>query len=555
MRKLFLLAFAFFSTLAFAQDRTKLLERLSKQKDDTAKVNMYGKLANAYESIDYGRAMQNADRMLRLGQKLNYVKGIQSAYGSKARIFLLMEKPDSALYFFRKQLNNPFFKDKDKVTKAYSNIALAWQQKQQFDSAFAYFDKAIEMSKLSRSKNYLCVILNNMGLTVHAMGNPEKSLDYFQQAYDCMIENRDTEHLPNVVNNLASLYAASKKTNSDAMFLRLLKDSHSIADENVKATVFLNLAHFYSSEGNLDKSEVFFHRADSVFKRMKAPENPEILHGLGKVALARGKFIQAISDFERIKKRFPDYIQTEMLLHDLAQAYHESHQPEKARAIYEELLAMKEQKRSLEVQQAITKAQENINFISKESEIQQLKLEKDVLSANQLRNLAIGIALFVLISFGSWFYIRKERAKRQINELLLDQKNRKIAEFAEKLEYRNKLIADIEAKFETFKEEQNVQDLKSDIIDNLDLTGDGETFSHYFEDQHKGFYAALKKIAPDLTNNDLRLCSLTKLRLSLKETANVLNLSVDAVKSGRYRIRKKLSLSLEDNLSDFLNTL
>jgi DNA-binding CsgD family transcriptional regulator len=134
----------------------------------------------------------------------------------------------------------------------------------------------------------------------------------------------------------------------------------------------------------------------------------------------------------------------------------------------------------------------------------------------------------------------------------LEQKNQKIKEFHQKIEQRNTVILEIESKFEEYKGQEQ---LKTDIIDTLDIHGDGELFNYYFDDQHKGFYLSLKNIAPDLTNNDLRLCSLTKLRLSLKETANILNLSVDAVKSGRYRIKKKLNLSQEESLSDYLNKL
>lgn len=56
-------------------------------------------------------------------------------------------------------------------------------------------------------------------------------------------------------------------------------------------------------------------------------------------------------------------------------------------------------------------------------------------------------------------------------------------------------------------------------------------------------------------NNKLRICSLAKLRLNLKETSQNQFLSVDSVKSVRYRIRKKLNLHTIDNLSDFLNNI
>ena len=143
-----------------------------------------------------------------------------------------------------------------------------------------------------------------------------------------------------------------------------------------------------------------------------------------------------------------------------------------------------------------------------------------------------------------------------MNEALVERKNERIREFSDKVESRNKAIAEIERKFSEYRDKQDMQEqLKEDVIDSLFLDGDKEVFGYYFEDQHKGFYEALKKYAPSLTNNDLRLCSLTRMRLSLKETAEILNLSVDAVKSGRYRVRKKLNLEADENLSDFLNQL
>ena len=71
---------------------------------------------------------------------------------------------------------------------------------------------------------------------------------------------------------------------------------------------------------------------------------------------------------------------------------------------------------------------------------------------------------------------------------------------------------------------------------------------------HEGVYERLKKEHPNLSNNELRICSLAKLRFNLKEIANTLNLSLDSVKSARYRIRKKMNLETSQDLSDYLNT-
>jgi len=68
----------------------------------------------------------------------------------------------------------------------------------------------------------------------------------------------------------------------------------------------------------------------------------------------------------------------------------------------------------------------------------------------------------------------------------------------------------------------------------------------------QGFFKALKENYPDLTSNDLRLCSYLKLNFNSKEIARLLNISPRSVEISRHRLRKKLKLNSEQNLYDFL---
>ena len=55
-----------------------------------------------------------------------------------------------------------------------------------------------------------------------------------------------------------------------------------------------------------------------------------------------------------------------------------------------------------------------------------------------------------------------------------------------------------------------------------------------------------------MTKNDLRLAALLKMNLSSKEIASVLNITMEGVKKARQRFRKKLELSSEDSLENFV---
>ena len=69
------------------------------------------------------------------------------------------------------------------------------------------------------------------------------------------------------------------------------------------------------------------------------------------------------------------------------------------------------------------------------------------------------------------------------------------------------------------------------------------------------FAKILKDYKPDLSNYELKLCALIRLNLNMKEMATILGISAESVKTARYRLRKKLALSREENLIDFIMTL
>ncbi len=69
---------------------------------------------------------------------------------------------------------------------------------------------------------------------------------------------------------------------------------------------------------------------------------------------------------------------------------------------------------------------------------------------------------------------------------------------------------------------------------------------------HEGFFRKLKEKYPSLTPNDLRLCSYLRMNFTTKEIANLTNISGRAVEIGRYRLRRKMNLGHDINLTEFL---
>ncbi len=78
-------------------------------------------------------------------------------------------------------------------------------------------------------------------------------------------------------------------------------------------------------------------------------------------------------------------------------------------------------------------------------------------------------------------------------------------------------------------------------------------FHERIEDVNHQFTSKLKELYPTLTESELHLSSLLRLKLSTKEIANIKNISPDSVKVLRYRLRKKFNLPTKTTLPEFLN--
>lgn len=73
-------------------------------------------------------------------------------------------------------------------------------------------------------------------------------------------------------------------------------------------------------------------------------------------------------------------------------------------------------------------------------------------------------------------------------------------------------------------------------------------FNEKFQLLFPGFYDGLRNVNTELTSSELEFCAFIKLNFDTKKIASIKDISVRAVESKKYRIRKKLNLSGEEDL-------
>ena len=79
-----------------------------------------------------------------------------------------------------------------------------------------------------------------------------------------------------------------------------------------------------------------------------------------------------------------------------------------------------------------------------------------------------------------------------------------------------------------------------------------EIFKLRFKEVHIDFFNNIKAEHPNLTKAELKYCAYLKIYLSTARIMSIHNVTKEAIKKTRYRIRKKFKLSPKDSLEDYI---
>lgn len=194
------------------------------------------------------------------------------------------------------------------------------------------------------------------------------------------------------------------------------------------------------------------------------------------------------------------------------------------------------------------------------------------------------ISLIALISIGLFFFFFRKNSLKNI--YLLEQKA-KIKEIEQENKrktevFETKIIQDeLRAKNKelllsvlfTKKRNENLKLINSsidDISNNSVITKENllqlkdlikektieldkeENIQQKVVETHKVFFNKMLSDFPNLTQTELKVLAYIRINLSTKEIANIQNVSLDAIRKTRYRVRKKLALKPKQSLEKFI---
>ncbi len=140
----------------------------------------------------------------------------------------------------------------------------------------------------------------------------------------------------------------------------------------------------------------------------------------------------------------------------------------------------------------------------------------------------------------------------------INYKKRDLTDFGIEITRKRDYIKEVMRRLVVLKKKSSIESSDIDEIikftkAQLQIGQNLDYFHERIEDVNHQFASKLKELYPTLTESELHLSSLLRLKLSTKEIANIKNISPDSVKVLRYRLRKKFNLVTKTSLPEFLN--
>ncbi|GAA0712059.1 hypothetical protein GCM10009430_02100 [Aquimarina litoralis] len=427
----------------------------------------------------------------------------------------------------------------------YGNIAMLYMYKDECEKAIVNFKKAIERNTLNKNYRLLGINYGNIAKCYADINQVDSAFYAFEKGiYNAKISG--DEDIIQLVNWNKSKLLLEQKRYKEALPLQLtyLEYNKTINKHLAILATNKNIARTYFGLKNYDKA--LFHANEAIDYATKTNiENrvAEVYKTRGNIYKVMGKYELAFNDLQTY-----DQIQKEVDIVNNAKKFKEiemANSFEKERI--KDSVVYAEEKRKISLQ------------------VEKQKVEKQLYFASFIITVMISI---LIVYLGYQLYLRIKK-KNKIKEEKLSQKIVDLnSEVTTKKEEVNQLLTETVIHLNTkeklaenlaklSKEEGDVTlkgiiaDLKADKLEDskiLMLKKNIETLNY-------DFLKSLKSSHPNLTKTDIEVCSFIKIGLSRKEISNLRNTSLDAIKSTRFRLKKKLQLSADQSLDDYIKSL
>ena len=560
--------------------------------DDTVKVNRFIEKGKNFCAKDNQKALYYLQEALFLSNNLDYLEGIAYSYLWIGRVYYYKDEYELAENNLNKAMH--LFEDlNDYYGMAYVYFAFASISDLMGDyvNAMEQNQKVIEYAKLANNEKLMAIGIFGIGATHLDRNEINEGLAYFSEALAIRKNLGDSAGIANIYNLMASAYEKQQVYDSALLYFKKgLAIRESLGDIRAIANSTYPQGILYIELGKYDKAIANLERAKSIYIQLKEQTGLCIANTYLALALKySGKNSEAkalIQQSLRDAKRFNNPTLIADCYKVMARMAATDKNYRKAYELSLKMKALSDSMARVNKEIIIQDLEARYQLKNKNSQIELLESQ----AGNQRKNiliLSISIAglTFIILLIIILFRLKAKSQRRQFKvveqeKTILEQderikekemqllhesvesKNRNLAAKAIEMLRINETIGEVINKLEQMKN-LNLPDQKfskhikeiARELENQTNTNTWKEFDKIFKNIHNEFYDHLLIICPTLTASEIKIAALLKLNLSTKEIAAITYKTEDGIKSTRYRLRKKLNLSGDENLIPFLMKL
>ncbi len=427
-----------FHVKALENDRKK-----ENRKDEALSLNNIG---NVYlKQGQYKEAVSNYDRSLRIRQDINDQVGVASSLNNLGLVYKNQGDLDRALAYYQNAFK--IFEqigDNVGLANALNNIGIVYRNNGNQERALQSFVGALELFQTLGNKVGEANTLNNIGNIYYQQEKYDKALEVYEKSLVISEEVGDKNSMAGKLSNMGGVYLITgDKTKALEHTNKALSIQKDIGDDKGQISTLNNLGAYYLEEKDLVKSLAFFKRAETIEKRIGNHAYSTItLSSIGQIHTLQNQPQQGLEYLKRALTEAKEYGSTDDLIKvyaTLSEAYADagdfkrSYDYQQLSVSVSDSLDRVVSARDLAEMQAkfeTEQKQREIELLSKEKQVQDLKLTKQV----TVRNMVIAISILALLML-ALIYTRY-RAKFRANQEL-DKKNREIEQQKKTVEEKN----------------------------------------------------------------------------------------------------------------------
>ena len=381
----------------------------------------------------------------------------------------------------------------------YNNFGLLFTELEQYDSAYYYYEQALEIQKEIKDKPGIFRTMLGFGLIYSKQEEYDLAQNYYNKTLELAMEMDNNLFKSNAFYSMGiTLLERSEYEQAEYYLNKAMDIAGAIQNHTVKMDAAGKLSELYERAGNFEKSLEYYKKymglRDSLYSEKASMQLTRFR--VQQETLERENKIRMLQKNAEIQQSFIILLIVISVAFIMLAGF---------------LFFMFRLKNKL--------LAKNRETYEKQKEIDNLAFQKQQAEIEHKKRELISS----LIQVGN-----KNEALQHIKQQLM-----KIKE-------------------ETPGTDRRFNSMIRDINSNISLDDDWDQFKIHFEDVHPEFFNRLGEKFPNLTPYEMKLCAYLKINLSTKEISQIMNVTIAAINKSRQRLRKKIGADPEENLTKLM---